>query len=355
MGATVTATVLGRDYTAETNPSGHFLISGIPVGKASIHITPPAGSGYWEFSASADIVSGGSLAIGQDGSVSLLSQGATSLGVTINSLDVSAWPSVGVYVSVLDPKADAPIIGMSAGDFTLHLNGAEVGVSGVRTEMTTGSNPRQVYVLSATASTPAPTFVKAELTATFSGQSGSASASISNATAFVSPVSDLTVSNSFKDLTYAVDHPGKWNMGADIPAAVDTSVKAIARGLVVGVISSGMDGRVIVRHRVSSNLTTIGGTTRDIYVVYGCITPAALNGAVVEAGQQIGLVHLHGSDPHLHLGIRVGQAIDSPWEDADLVGGAIPAADAFGLTDGWTDPIAFLAGKTPDNSWTPGG
>lgn len=353
VGATVTATVNGIGYTALTDGNGHFLISRIPSGTALIRITPPAGSSYQVFTASADILSGGRAAIGQDGSVSLLTGGASSLDVTINSLDVSAWPTVRAYVSVLDPKADAAIIGMSAGDFTFLLNGAQVGVSGLGTEMTTGANPRQVYVLTAGGSGPLPTFLKADVTATFSTKSGSATASISNATAFVPPMTDMTVSNAFKDPGYAVDQPGKWHLGADIPATVGTSVKAIARGLVVGVIISGMDGRVIVKHRVSSDLTTSGGITRDIYVIYGNITPAAVNGSVVEAGQQIGLVHLHGSDPHLHLGIRVGQTIDSPWDDADLVGGAIPAADAFGLTDGWVDPIAFMAGKTPDNTWTP--
>jgi hypothetical protein len=352
-GATVTATINGTDYTTTTDANGYFLISHLPSGKATIRITPPSGSSYGVFTASADIVNGGRAVIGQDGSVSLLTGTATNLGVTVNSLDVSAWPSVRLYVSVLDPKANTAIIGMSAADFTLLLNGASVGISGVSTEMTTGSNPRQVYVLTATGSGPSPTFVKADLTAAFCGKAGSATMTISNAASFVAPLSVMTVSNAFKAAGYAVDHPGKWHMGADIPAAINVSVKAIARGEVVGVFIAGQNGRVIVKHRVSSDLTTAGGTTRDIYVVYGCILPATVMGAVVEAGQQIGIIVLHGEGDHLHLGIRVGQAIDSPWDDGPLVAGAIPAADAFGLTDGWVDPIAFMAGKTPDNSWTP--
>lgn len=353
VGATVTATVNGVGYTATTDATGYFIISHLPAGTASIRITPPVGSGYREFTASTSIVNGGRAAIGQDGSVSLLTGTATNLDVTINSLDISAWPTVRAYVSVLDPKADAAIIGMSAADFTLALNGTAVGVSGIRTEMTAGADPRQIYVLTATGSGSSPTFLKADIAAAFSGRSGSATASISNAASFVLPLSTMTVSNPFKAVGYAVDHPGKWNMGADIPAAENASVKAIARGVVVGVIISGMNGRVIVNHRVSSSIAISGGTTRDIYVVYGCVTPATVMGAVVEAGQQIGLIHLHGEGNHLHLGIRVGQAIDSPWENSDLVGGSIPAADGFGLTDGWVDPIAFMGNHTPDNTWEP--
>lgn len=348
--ATVTVTIAGGSYTTITDVNGRFIISGLPAGTAAVKITPLAGSAFREFTTSANIVSGSHSAIGQDGNISLISGAATSLGVTINSVDISAWPIVRVYVSVLDPKANAAIIGMSSSNFSLKLNDAAVSGVGVSTEMTTGSDPRQVYVLTATMTGAKAALVRADLSATYCGRTGSATGSSATATPFLSPMAKMTVSNSFKDLDYAAHHAGKWHMGADIPAAVDTHVNAVAKGQVVGVYLSGMLSRVIVRHHLSSDMSIAGGKTRDIYVVYGCITPSVVNGAVVEAGQLIGTVHLHGSDPHLHIGVRVGQTISTAWDDGNLVGGLIPAADTFGLTDGWVDPITFFAQKSPDNS-----
>lgn len=352
VGATVSATAGGRNYTAITDGNGHFLIEGLPAGVASVRITPPVGSGYREFTTSANVASGASVAIGQNGNVSLLTGAATGLGVAVNSVDTSAWPTVRTYVSVLDPKADAALLGLAPGNFALQLNNMSVSVS-VSTEMTTGANPRQVYVLTSTMTGSKAGFMRAEISANYCGKIGTAAGATGNPSAFVAPLGTSSVSYAYKDNRYATSHAGKWHMGADIPASEGMRVNAAAKGIVVLVISAMQDTGVVIRHRVSTNLTTTDGVTRDVYVLYGCITPSVEPGEVVDPGQEIGRLRMHGEGSHLHLGLRVGQTITSARGDGSLVGGLIPSADGNGLTDGWTDPIAFFANKAPDNAWEP--
>ncbi len=352
VGATVTVVAGGRTYSTTTDANGHFLLSGLPTGTASVRITPPAGSGYSEFTTSASIASGANVAIGQDGSVSLVTGSATSLGVTVNSVDTSNWPTVRTYVSVLDPKADAAVMGLASGDFSLLLNDRSVSAT-VTTETTTGDHPRRVYVLTSTMSGSKADFLRAEISASYCGKTGSASGTAGTATAFIAPLGTASVSYGFKDSRYATAHPGKWHMGADISAAEGTRVNAAARGIVVVVISAMQDTGVVIKHRVTANLAVSGGATKDIYVLYGCINPSVAAGDIVQPGQEIGRLRLHGDGYRLHLGLRVGESITSAWGDGSLVSGQIPAADANGLTDGWTDPISFFSSKTPDNAWDP--
>lgn len=355
VGATVTATVGDVPYRGVTDGNGHFAIAGVPEGLASVSVTPPAGSGFREFTTTVSVLAGGRVKIGQDGDVSLLTGTAGDLGVAINSVDASLWPTVRAHVTVLDPDADAAIIGMAMSNFALRLNDQDVVAFTLSTEMTVGANPHQVYVLMATMSGAEAGYVRAELSANYSGRTGSASGASGVAATFVAPLGNRVVSNSFKDPDYATDRPGKWHMGADIPAPENTRVNAAARGVVTQVIMSQQETGVVVRHRVSSDLQTAGGTTRNTYVLYGCITPTVtVVGSVVEPGQEIGRLRLHSDGSRLHLGLRVGEAITSAWGDGNLDGGQIPVADAFGLTDGWTDPVSFLAGHTPDNIWVPG-
>lgn len=352
VGATVTVVAGGRTYTTTTDANGHFLLSGLPTGTASVRITPQAGSGYSEFTTSALITAGSSATIGQDGSVSLITGSATSLGITVNSVDTSDWPIVRTYVSVLDPKANAAIIGLASGDFSLQLNDNSVSAT-VTTQTTTGDNPRQVYVLTSTMSGSKADFMRAEISATYCGKTGSGTGSVGTASAFIAPLGSAPVSYGFKDSSYASAYPGKWHMGADITADEGTRVNAAAKGIVVLVVSAMQDTGVVIKHRVTSDLAISGGTTRDIYVLYGCINPCVAYGDVVEPGQKIGTLRLHADGSRLHLGLRVGESITSAWGNGSLVNGQIPAADANGLTNGWTDPIAFFSDKTPDNTWDP--
>lgn len=352
-GAAVSATVGSETRTATTDANGHFVVSGLPVGRASIRIVPPTGESFRDFTALVDVAAGTTTTIGSDGDISLLSRTVAVLEVTVDSVDVSAWPTVRAHVSVLDPQADAAVIGMAVADFALVLNGATANVSGITTEMSAGAKPHRVYVLSAAASGANPGFARAEINAGFCDRTGAASGYSSTPTAFISPIPGATVAFAFKDARYAAVIPGKWHMGADLPANVNTRVNAVAVGEVTAVIVSGQDTGVVVLHKVSADIATAAGATRDVYVLYGCTAPSVAVGATVEPGQAIGNLRSHTDGSRLHLGLRVGDSILSAWGDGNLVGGLIPAADAFGLTDGWTDPIEFLADKTPDNTWTP--
>ena len=55
--------------------------------------------------------------------MSLLSSNANTLSLLINRIDTSEWPVVKVYVSVIDPYCNKPIIGMVPGNFTVDING----------------------------------------------------------------------------------------------------------------------------------------------------------------------------------------------------------------------------------------
>lgn len=353
---TVTATVNHIDYTGVTDLKGHYSIPMIPAGSASVRITPPSGSGYREYTTTVNIPSKEIATIGLDGAVSLLSTSANNLSVTADSVDISQWPIVTATVSVLDPKADAGVLGMGAGNFTFTVGGGGVTVTSIHTEMTTGPNPRLIYVLTGTASGSRPTQTTAKLVAYYCGRTGSADRTVEYEVpeTFLDPMSSTTVSYGFKDPNYANAHPGKWHLGTDLTASEGTKVSAVAKGYVVFVLTSGQDTSVVVKHRVTTDQSTTGGPTRDIYVFYGCITPIVGAGSTVVPGQEIGTLRYHSEGSHLHLALRVGENIASTSGEANLVGGVIPPADANGLTDGWTDPTIFLHNKTPDNTWNPG-
>lgn len=352
-GAQVTTKANGVDYTATTDVSGHFELLGVPAGRVAVHITPPAGSGYRAFTAPVSVRNGGTAVIGDSGNISLLSASAANLALTVDSVNIDAWPTVTATLSVLDPVANAAIIGVAKGDLTIKVNGTALSVTAMHTAMSAGANPHLVYVLTTSASGAKPASAKVDVTAGYCTRSGSASKTITIATPFLTPLNMSTVLFPFKDPTYAATHSNRWHTGADISAAQNTRVNAIATGYVMSVWISAQDTAVVIKHRVSANLNTSGGPTRDVYVLYGCITPSVGAGNVVNPGQQIGTIRLHGDGCRLHLGVRVGEQISSAYGDASLVNGQIPAADIDGLTDGWTDPISFLRDKMPDTTWDP--
>jgi len=348
-GATITATVGAEVRTGTTDAAGHFLISGVPQGRATLRVTPPAGKGFREYSSQVDVAAGKCAKIGSDGRISLLSALATRLTMTIDSVDASAWPTVVAHVSIMDPQADAALIGLCARDFTLVINGSAAAISSIATETSAGVDPHQTYVLTMTASGDDPGYARAEFSAAFCGRTGSGNGYSAMPTSFVQPMPGASLSVAYKAASYATAHPGKWHMGADMPGSINARVSAIAEGEVTAILISGEDGGVVVRHKVSADISTADGATRDIYVFYGGITPTVAGGATVEPGQALGHLRSHSEGPHLHLGVRIGQGITSAW-DGTLVGGSIPAEDAFGLTDGYTDPVAFLTSKAPDNT-----
>jgi VWFA-related protein len=104
VGATVGAE--GSSNTTTTDIYGYFILIDISIGTIIINITPPSGSGYQPL-------------------IILPSENADYWDVTINKIDITNWPEVKVYVQVIDPINNSPIIG--ANDFKVDINGHEIG------------------------------------------------------------------------------------------------------------------------------------------------------------------------------------------------------------------------------------
>jgi hypothetical protein len=85
--------------------------------------------------------------------------------------------------------------------------------------------------------------------------------------------------------------------------------------------------------------------------MYGAVDPSVTGGDVVNVGDQVGTLNFRADGSRLQLAIRIGEDITSAYPMQRLVGGEIPPADAFGLTDGWIDPIDFFVAHPPDNNW----
>ena len=123
VGATVG--VEGSSNTTTTDIYGYFILIDISIGTIIINITPPSGSGYQPLIISVEVILDSIVDIGNDGSVSLPSENADYWDVTINKIDITNWPEVKVYVQVIDPINNSPIIG--ANDFKVDINGHEIG------------------------------------------------------------------------------------------------------------------------------------------------------------------------------------------------------------------------------------
>jgi len=123
VGATVG--VEGSSNTTTTDIYGYFILIDISIGTIIINITPPSGSGYQPLIISVEVILDSIVDIGNDGSVSLPSENADYWDVTINRIDTSNWPEVRVYVQVIDPINNSPIIG--ANDFEVDISGNKIG------------------------------------------------------------------------------------------------------------------------------------------------------------------------------------------------------------------------------------
>jgi len=108
-----------------TDIYGYFLLEDIVAGPVNILIEPPVNSGYNALTTQAIIEPDTTIPIGTYGAVSLPSENADHWDVTINKIDTTNWPEVKVYVQVIDPINNSPIIG--ANDFEVDINGYEIG------------------------------------------------------------------------------------------------------------------------------------------------------------------------------------------------------------------------------------
>ena len=87
--------------------------------------------------------------------------------------------------------------------------------------------------------------------------------------------------------------------------------------------------------------------------MYGSVNAGVSNGDVVDVGEPLGRLKYRADGSRLQLAVRIGEEITSAYPMQNLVGGQIPPADAYYLTDGWIDPISFFATHSPDNNWPP--
>ena len=109
-----------------TDINGYFLLEDIVAGPVNILIEPPVNSGYNALTTQAIIEPDTTVPIGTYGAVSLPSEGAGYWDISINQIDDSAYPEVKVYVSVIDPGNDIPMIGAISNNFELEINGNKI-------------------------------------------------------------------------------------------------------------------------------------------------------------------------------------------------------------------------------------
>ena len=103
-----------------TNINGYFLLEHVETGVVNLLIEPPVNSGYNALTTQAIIEPDTTVPIGTYGAVSLPSEGAGYWDISINQIDDSAYPEVKVYVSVIDPGNDFPMMGI--GNFEIEIN-----------------------------------------------------------------------------------------------------------------------------------------------------------------------------------------------------------------------------------------
>lgn len=127
-GAQVTVTANRQVLNGTTDSTGHYVIMGVPVGKASLRIVDPSGS-YSPLETGVDVQGNTTVSVGTGGQVSLISHSASSLDISIDQVDSSAWPVVKTLVSVSDPVRQTAIIGLDNRQLALTVNGQSVPFS----------------------------------------------------------------------------------------------------------------------------------------------------------------------------------------------------------------------------------
>ena len=104
-----------------TNINGYFLLEDVETGVVNLIIEPPVNSGYNALTTQVMVEPDTTVPIGTYGAVSLPSEGAGYWDIVINQIDDSAYPEVKVYVSVLDPGNNIPMVGATSDNFELEI------------------------------------------------------------------------------------------------------------------------------------------------------------------------------------------------------------------------------------------
>ena len=134
-GAVVSA--IGAPSITFTDEDGYFLLSDVPIGTTTVTIVPPVSSAYKALTTEVDVKPNTTVFVGNAGIISPPGEDTENWIVIINQVDVFNWPVVKVYIQIIDPTDNVPILGAIKNDFDLEVNANEV--SSFTVEQTTAS------------------------------------------------------------------------------------------------------------------------------------------------------------------------------------------------------------------------
>jgi len=123
--------VTGSYNFAFTDNNGYFLLTNILAGLVNLTIEPPVNSGYNSLSTQVMVEPDTTVPVGTYGAVSLPSEGAGYWDIVINQIDYSEYPKVKVYVQILDPINNTPMVGVKSDNFIIEINGNKIGTLSV--------------------------------------------------------------------------------------------------------------------------------------------------------------------------------------------------------------------------------
>jgi VWFA-related protein len=130
-----------------TDINGYFLLEDVITGLVSLIIEPPINSGYNSLTTQVMVEPDTTAPVGTYGAVSLPSEGAGYWDIIINQIDDSEYPEVKVYVSVIDPGNDIPLIGAISDNFELEINGIKISNLSVAQVPGTTSYPASISLV----------------------------------------------------------------------------------------------------------------------------------------------------------------------------------------------------------------
>jgi VWFA-related protein len=133
--AKVVVKINDLQFEGLTDADGHFLIQ-TPPGMGTVTIIPPAGSPYREIVLPVDVFGNTAVQLGNSGELSLINNKANTLNVIVNQIDLSQWPAVKVYFSVIDPVSSLPVLGFTTPNFQFKVNDKDVVCNIVQTNTT---------------------------------------------------------------------------------------------------------------------------------------------------------------------------------------------------------------------------
>ncbi len=124
-----------------TDINGYFLLEDVITGLVSLIIEPPINSGYNSLTTQVMVEPDTTVPVGTYGAVSLPSEGVDHWNVIINQIDYSEYPKVKVYVQILDPIKNTPMVGVKSDNFIIEINGNKVDTLSVTQAPGTTSYP----------------------------------------------------------------------------------------------------------------------------------------------------------------------------------------------------------------------